>query len=575
MFKHLTLSGLLLLALTACGGNQGASIGTGGGSGGGGSGGGSGGGGGTITPTYQMGGGSGPTFQPGIIAIATPNLAAGGTTSIQVSIVDQNNALYTTSTQVTFSSTCLAIGTATISSGTPPVVGNSVTTSTGTVIATYTAKGCSGPDVITATASVASGSLSATGTVNVASATIGSIKFISATPTTIGLKGTGLVETSTVVFQVVDSSGGPVPNVPVTFSLPTSVGGLSLAPASSTSGVDGNVQTVVSAGTAHTAIRVTATIANPARSTQSGILTVTTGLPASDAFSIAVDCPNVEAYNYDGVKVGVTVRLADRYNNPAPEGTSVAFTTSGGHIDGSCVTSSAQGVPDGTCTANWVSANPRPSPAAVPPSLLKGRAVVLATAIGEESFNDSNANGYYDSGEAFTNLGEPFRDDNESGAYELNEYYLDFNGNQTRNAGDGTFKGVTCTGTSPSDTCSAKNLAIGAQIVIVMSTSSSIVTGPADVAVPSGTTPVHVVYNVKDANGNAMPSGTVIHADLTGGGTLQGWQDVVVPCDGGTTGQDVDIYITPPTTAGSGILRITTTSPKKLLTTYTVTVHSP
>ena len=85
---------------------------------------------------------------------------------------------------------------------------DTVTSSTGTIDATYTAKGCSGPDVITATAAVASANLTATGTVTVAAATIGSIQFESATPASIGLKGTGLNETSTVVFKVVDSTGG-------------------------------------------------------------------------------------------------------------------------------------------------------------------------------------------------------------------------------------------------------------------------------------------------------------------------------------------------------------------------------
>src|SRR5205807_3578617 len=129
-----------------------------------------------------------------------------------------------------------------------------------------------------------------------------------------------------------------------------------------TSAADGTVQTVVSSGTQHTSIRVTAAIASPALSTQSSVLAVTTGLPASAGFSIAVGapnyaggmaCPNVEAYGTDGVMVPVTVRLSDRYNNPAPDGTAVAFNTNGGHVVGSCQTPSAAGAADGTCTATW------------------------------------------------------------------------------------------------------------------------------------------------------------------------------------------------------------------------------
>ena len=44
-----------------------------------------------------------------------------------------------------------------------------------------------------------------------------------------------------------------------------------------------------------------------------------------------------------------------------------------------------------------------------------GRAKILATAIGEESFTDVNASGFWQTGDAFDNLGEPYRDDNENG----------------------------------------------------------------------------------------------------------------------------------------------------------------
>ena len=117
---------------------------------------------------------------------------------------------------------------------------------------------------MTASDEVSSTNLTATGTVTVAAAAIGSIQFVSATPASIGLKGTGLNETSTVVFKVVDSSGGARPGVTVNFSLNTTAGGLSLAPSTATSGSDGSVQTVVSAGTEHTVVRVTATITSRA-----------------------------------------------------------------------------------------------------------------------------------------------------------------------------------------------------------------------------------------------------------------------------------------------------------------------
>ena len=290
-----------------------------------------------------MGNGSGSDFQTGMIGLSSANVSAGGTTSLTMTVVDQTRCALHRGARHRHvqldaaSATGLAV-IAPSGTSTAGTTADTVTSSTGTIDATYTAKGCSGQDVITASATVGATALTATGTVTVAAATIGSIQFESATPASIGLKGTGLNETSTVVFKVVDATGGARPGVTVNFSLNTTAGGLNLSPVSAVSAADGTVQTVVSAGTSHTAVRVTATIASPALSTQSSNLTVTTGLPASGAFSIAVGapsygtlaCPNVEAYDIDLVTVPVTVQLADRYNNPAPDGTAVAFTTTAG-----------------------------------------------------------------------------------------------------------------------------------------------------------------------------------------------------------------------------------------------------
>jgi hypothetical protein len=576
----------MLLALGACGGGNKLDSGTAGTGSGNGNGNGSGG-----TTTYAMGNGSGSSFQSGVIGgIPSSMLSAGGTAGLTVTIVDSTGTLYTgASLDVTFNSPCISQGLATVSAAGTTVAGQtagSFSTTTGTVTVTYAAKGCNGNDVITASATVGSTALSASGTINVAPAAVGSIMFVSATPSSIGLKGTGLGETSTVIFKVVDSTGGARPGVNVTFSLDSTVGGLTLSPASATSAADGTVQTVVSSGTAHTTVRVTATIASPALTTESSVLTVTTGIPSSNAFSIAVGpatygtktstlaCPNVEAWSIDGVMVPMTVRLADRYNNPAPDGTAVAFTTNGGHIVGSCMTpSDAQHLGDGTCSVTWTSAQPRPTTASVPPVAQNGRATILATAIGEEFFNDANGNGYYDSGEVFANLGEPYRDDNESGAYELGEYFLDFNKNATRDAGNGTFKGITCTGSS----CSTSTLAISAPHLLIMSTSGANITFVGVSGGLSGNgnglTIMHsasgsVLINVKDLNGNAMAAGTTVavSADSAVGSIGQTPSPFVIGCDSGTTGANVSFSVTAAGTPGGGNIVIQVTSPSGTLT---------
>jgi hypothetical protein len=539
-----------------------------------------------------MGNGSGSSFQAGMIELSSTSLAAGGQASLTVTIVDQTGTLYTGAVTVTFNSPCVAQGFATIVASGESVAGSTpgtVITSTGSASATYTAKGCSGADIITASATVGTANLTAAGTVTVAAAAIGSIQFVSASPVEIGLKGTGLGETSTVIFKVVDSTGGPRPGVSVAFSLNTTVGGITLSPATATSASDGTVQTVVSSGTQHTSVRVTATIASPALSTQSSVLTVTTGLPASAGFSIALGapsyggqaCPNVEAYGTDGVTVPVTVRLSDRYNNPAPDGTSVAFNTNGGHVVGACTTPSATGAADGTCSVTWTSANPRPQLSDdSPPLLAAGRATILATAIGEESFTDTNGNGYWDTGEPFVNLGEPYRDDNENNVYNSGEFFLDFNQNGKWDAGDGTFKGITCTGNPI--TCSTSTLAIGASHLVIMSTSVAntdmIVSTPGfgggpppttltiahSTTNPAVTSTGAINFNVRDSNGNPMAAGTTVSVTSDSAiGTISGtgasW---TIGCRTALGGEPLSVNFTAGTNAGAiGNITITVTSP--------------
>jgi len=554
-FFSIATLGTLALALAACGGgdskfsNPGTSGGTGTGAGG-------------STPgvTVSMGSPAGSTFSAGAMSISSASLSAGGSTSLQVVLQQSDGTLFTQQADITFNSTCSALGRATIQSP--------VSTTNGVASTTYVATGCSGDDVVSATATINGTQVSATGTITVAAAAIGSISFESATPTNIALKGTGgggRQETSTVVFRVLDASGGPRADADVTFSLDTNVGGINLTATTAKSDTNGRVQTVVNAGTIATSVRVTARITTPAISTQSNQLTITTGIPDTDSFSLAVQCPNVEAFNVDGVVVPVTARLSDRFNNPVPDGTSVAFTTEGGQIVGQCNT----GTPtagSGACSVDWTSSNPRPTTGGT------GRVTILATAIGEDSFIDSNGNGFYDTGETFANLGEPFRDDNENATYDNGEFFLDFDNSGARSAGDGVFSGVTCTGTGAGSTCNLTTTSIGAQTLIVMSTSGALITGPNTLSIVHSAT-TDVSYTVTDLNNNAVAAGSTVKAEVTpGAGTLNGTTTYTVPCDAGTGGAQYTFSLTGASAAGSGTLTITVTSPKGLITTFRTTV---
>lgn len=592
------------MTLAACGGGGSGSLGLSGGSSsasGGGSGG-TGGSGNGGTKTYSMGNGSGSSFQSGMIGISSASLSAGGTTGLQVAIVDQTGTLYTgAAVTVTFNSTCISQGSASVTaSGSSSGGGNpnTVITSTGTANATYTAKGCSGADVVTATATVGGADLTATGTITVAAAATGSIQFESATPATIGLKGTGQTSTSTVLFKVLDATGAPKPGVTVNFALDSGVGGLSLTPSSAVSAADGTVQTVVSSGTVHTAVKVTASIASPALSTQSSELTVTTGIPASDSFSIAVGspqygsggvgnppaCPNVEAYDTDGVIVPVTVRLSDRYNNPVLDGTAVTFYTNGGQIVGSCTTKG------GACTANWTSSNPRPlTNSDNPPLKANGRVMILATAIGEESFVDTNGDGFWESPEQFSDLGEPYDDANESNAYDTGEYFLDYNHNGARDQPSHQFVGITCTGTDASSTCATNTLAIGASHLLIMSTALAQIpkdptTGSPEVSFTGFTQdpsngrldiPVNgsgsITFTIADLNGNPIPAGSTVDVLVDSGvGKVSGTSGSFTEgCSTSVGGDTFTGYISGATAAGTGNITIQVMSAgTKSLTTF-------
>lgn len=389
---------------------------------------------------------------------------------------------------------------------------------------------------------------------------------------------------------MLDATGAPKPGVTVDFALDSSVGGLSLTPSSATSAADGTVQTTVSSGTVHTAVKVTASIASPNLSTQSSVLTVTTGIPASNSFSIAVAsaqygsggnapaCPNVEAYGTDGVVVPVTVRLSDRYSNPVLDGTAVTFYTNGGQIVGSCTTTG------GACVANWTSANPRPQMNSdTPPLLANGRATILATAIGEESFDDVNGDGFWESGETFQDLGEPYDDANENGQYDSGEYFLDYNHNSTRDGPSGSFVGITCTGTDASSTCTTKTLAIGASHLLIMSTAgvtASFVSATGFTGNFNGLSISHssngsITFNVKDGNGNPIAAGSTIaiSADTSVGSVSAGTASFTEGCATAVGGQNWTSFVNAASAPGGGTITINITSPgTKTSTIYTIPV---
>jgi len=570
----------------------------------------------TSAPNYALGTlSSSGAFTSGTISIGQTPLAAGGSSGLSVNIVDtaNSNAIYTDSASVTFSSPCISKGLATLSA-------SPVTSSSGTFNTTYKAAGCSGNDTITATTVVNGTTLTATGTINVSAASLGSLQFTSpVTQTTIGLKGTGQNETATVTFTVFDANGNPVPNQVVNFSLSTSVGGLALTPASATSNSSGVVDTIVSSGTVHTTVRVIATATKADGTTltsQSNQITVSTGFPTENGMSISATKLNLQGDDFDGNTSTITARLSDRYNNPVPDGTAVSFTTECGQVDPQCTTS------DGTCTVNFTTQNPRTGQlAAVGTNVYKDnsctsdssgnvsnnvgcndhRCTVLATAIGEESFNDCNGTGQYVSkdnssnnptqcpnGDFFVSLPEAFLDSNEDNIFEGDfETYLDFNQNGKYDAASGKFVGLLCSDPDCETNTSGNvvtSLNVSKSLVIVMTSSAvGVVTDQDTYNIPLGQTAT-VTARLFDSAGQVAPVGTTVVFSLSSGTASPGTftmpnTNVNTNIDGAGTLSNlypINVSVTAPTTSTSGkdnlVITVTTPSPDSLVSTFSVPI---
>ncbi len=505
-----------------------------------------------------------PPLKLSEITLGLSTLSYGGSTSVSVKVTDTNGAVLPgQEVDVTFTSTQSASGKASIASP--------VRTVNGIATTTYQANSATGADTITA--SITGDSKTATVTINPLAAA--SISFVSAEPATIGLKGmggAGIKETSKVTFKVLDTSGEPKANQQVDFLLNTYSGGLQLDELPSGSGSsgstasDGTVSTIVQSGIISTPVRVTASIrgTNPLIATQSDQLVVSTGVPAQDGFSISIGTLNPECWNVDGVQDIVTARLSDHFHNPVPDGTAVYFTTSGGSIQPSCITAG------GTCSVTWTSQNPRPA---------NGRAVILAYAIGEEAFIDSNGNGAADPGE-FTDTTGAFRDDNENGTLEPGETFIPFNQTGQFDLADGKYNGVL-QGTAYTGAPKSKH--IFSNNPLVMASSGALISNSCGDAVniPLGSIRTCSIL-VSDIHSNVMPAGTTVEfaiATQAPGSTVSGASTketslamtaytFTFPNSSAATGVNIPVSINDPslTTSARGTVTVTVTTPGKIVT---------
>lgn len=533
----------------------------------------------TISPAY-LGKGEGSSFVKGVIGTDKPSttLSAGGTAVLTINVVSVTNSLVTSPVEVTFNSPCFAKNEAILKVGT--TVTNKVTVANGSANIAYVANGCSGSDEVTASASINNQVVYARLTIDIAPDSVQSIKFVDTTPAQISLAGTGGTETSVVRFQVVGSTGAPMKDVAVSFELSTTVGGMNLTNSSLKTDGSGYASTTVQAGTIHTSVRVTATATATGIFTTSNQLIVSTGIPDQDSMSLAASDSHPVGGDIDGVTSTFTVRLADAFNNPPPLNTNVAFRTEGGSIIDGCLTNAS-----GSCSVVWTSQEPRPTRNANDTGLTDdqlalrklcrnadgssvtdysacileraGRITVLATAIGNESFIDTNGNGIFDANDIFrtaTNggncnpnvprssgktpansgfipcddLSEAYLDKNENRVRDTNEEFVDFTSTTTEGTpdntytiGNGKYNGVLCLDES-SGLCSRSQVTIRQDYRLVLTTSGILkyqgklpfINQSLDATkLPADS--VETTFLLADDNGNGIAQGTKLELDAS------------------------------------------------------------
>jgi hypothetical protein len=519
---------------------------------------------GTAAVTGSIGfavGAANVTITTPVFGVGTASLSAFGTTSVTVT-VNSGGVPVTSAQTVTFSSPCAS------ANPVKAVLSTSATTVNGVAIASYRDNGCAGTDIITASVS---GLASSSATLSVIAPETGSIQYISSSPINISLKGTGGTEVSQVTFKVTDASGGALSGKVVNFGLSTTVGGIILTPntgtpftsGTATSDANGLVFTQVNAGNVSTPVRVTATTCsnstNPCTgtilTTQSSGLTITTGIPDQFGFSLAATTHSIEGWNVDGITSVFTVRLADHFKNPAPDGTGVVFTSEASTVVGSCSTVA------GACSAVFTSSGTRPS---------NGRVTVLAYAVGEETFTDLNGNGWADSAKVgppvifnelidpngnATDLPEAYVDYNENGQWNsATEPYVDFNQDGAYNIADGKFNGVLCddvtAGRSSAGTCSTTHTlhVRQSQTMVLASSSADITINGLETATATTTSGSNTLSNVNLLIGTLGVGHVLSGPGISAGTTITSiaLPSVVMSAAATASGASVNITATAP-----------------------------
>lgn len=327
------------------------------------------------------------------------------------------------------------------------------------------------------------------------------VNYVSADPEQIYLSSSGARDWSEVKFSTLGASGAIAAGASATVSLTKNPGGVGLGTAGSTSDLTlssdskGVIGFKIYAGNVPGPLEVKVSLTSSSAYAYSKNLTVLSGPPSQDRFSLSVETFNLEGGDWDGTTTSLMVRLADRQGNPVPVGTVVNFTSSGGQIGGSCkVELGSDGI--ASCKTTFSSQAPRAT---------NGRVSILAYAEGLKPYVDRNSNNTYDASvDDLSDMGDAYRDDNENGSWDAGEFVILRGGT------------VTCTGAgaptpSRKDTCTRTvGTTVRRQVVLFMSNSDAFFN-----AVDISSTELSFRLNDSESGLNPMPFNTSITTQVS------------------------------------------------------------
>lgn len=209
-----------------------------------------------------------------------------------------------------------------------------------------------------------------------------SIVLVNQTFPSIGVKESGDNETTTLTFEVRDSSGNPIgidKSVTVNFTLGANPGGgIIVDPPSKKTNSEGKVSVNITSGTIAGVVQIIAEINLGTKIIRSKPVNIAIhgGLPDYNHFSIAAEYHNVPGLVKYGFTDNITAYVGDKYSNPVKPNTIVYFSTTGGIIQGSAITNEL-----GTATATLLTALPAP----IHPTLGPGFATIRASTADENN----------------------------------------------------------------------------------------------------------------------------------------------------------------------------------------------